>query len=87
MESEIAFIIHRHKDVFEEHADSEYLRLIFFITYEITKGEKSMWYPYFGIAERSDLPAFWDPKELDVLEDELLKAEIMEYKEEYEAEY
>jgi hypothetical protein len=33
------------------------------------------------------LPAFWDPKELDVLEDELLKAEIMEYKEEYEAEY
>jgi hypothetical protein len=33
------------------------------------------------------LPAFWDPKDLDFLEDELLKAEIMEYKEEYEAEY
>jgi hypothetical protein len=87
MESDIAFIIHRHKDVFDEHADSEYLRLIFFITYELCKGEKSMWYPYFGIAERSDLPAFWDEKELEVLEDELLKAEIMEYKEEYEAEY
>lgn len=45
--SEIAPIIKRHKDVFEEHADSEYLRLIFFLTYELSKGEKSLWYPYF----------------------------------------
>jgi hypothetical protein len=47
MASEIAFIINRHKDVFDEHADAEYLRLMFFITYELTKEEKSMWYPYF----------------------------------------
>jgi hypothetical protein len=39
------------------------------------------------IAEESDLPAFWEPEELDFLEDELLKAEIMEYKDEYKAEY
>jgi hypothetical protein len=45
--SEIADIIKRHSDVFDEHADSEYLRLIFFVTYELSKGEKSMWYPYF----------------------------------------
>lgn len=47
MQSEIAYIIERHKDVFDEHADSEYLRLIFFITYELSKGEKSLWHPYF----------------------------------------
>ena len=46
-----------------------------------------MWFPYFAIAERTDLPAFWDHKELEHLEDELLKAEIIEYQEEYEAEY
>jgi hypothetical protein len=81
--SEIAEIVERHSDVFEEHDDSEYLRLIFFVLFELTKGEKSMWHPYFQIAQESDLPAFWEPKELEFLEDELLKAEIMEYKEEY----
>jgi len=45
--SEIADIVYRHKDVFDEHADAEYLRLIFFISYELSKGEKSLWYPYF----------------------------------------
>lgn len=48
--SEIGFIIKNHKDVFEEHEDGEYLRLIFFVTYELSKGEKSFWYPYFKIA-------------------------------------
>ena len=48
--SEVAHIIRRHADVFEEHADSEYLRLIFFVLYELSKKEKSMWYPYFQIA-------------------------------------
>jgi hypothetical protein len=47
--SEIGFIIEKHSDVFKEHADGEYLRLIFFMTYEIGKGEKSFWYPYFRI--------------------------------------
>ena len=85
--SDIAFIIKRHSDVFDEHADAEYLRLIFFMTYELSKGEKSLWYPYFQIAQEADLPCFWTPEELSFLEDELLKAEVMEYKEEYEAEY
>lgn len=47
--SEIGFIIERHADVFKEHADGEYLRLIFFITYEMSKGDKSFWAPYFEI--------------------------------------
>jgi hypothetical protein len=50
MKSEIAFIIEKHQDVFREHADGEYLRLIFFMCYEIGKGEKSFWAPYFKIA-------------------------------------
>ena len=45
--SEIGFIIERHSDVFKEHFDAEYLRLIFFVTYELSKGEKSFWHPYF----------------------------------------
>ena len=47
LKSEIGHIILRHEDVFKEHADGEYLRLIFFMTYELSKGEKSFWYPYF----------------------------------------
>lgn len=49
LKSEIGFMIEKHSDVFKEHFDGEYLRLIFFITYEIGKGEKSFWYPYFGV--------------------------------------
>jgi hypothetical protein len=45
--SEIAEIVQRHADVFDEHADAEYLRLIFFVCYELSKKERSMWYPYF----------------------------------------
>jgi len=33
------------------------------------------------------LPCFWDKKDIDALEDELLKVEIVDYQEEYEAEY
>lgn len=87
LKSAIGHLILRHEDVFKEHADGEYLRLIFFITYELSKGEQSMWYPYFQIAQDSDLPCFWEKEELEQLEDELLKAEIKEYKEEYDAEY
>lgn len=58
--SDIGFIVERHADVFKEHLDGEYLRLIFFIAYELSKGEKSFWYPYFKISENTDLPCFWE---------------------------
>jgi hypothetical protein len=87
LNSEVGFILKKHNDVFYEHFDGEYLRLIFFVTYELAKGEKSFWHPYFAIAERSNLPAYWEDNEIHELEDELLKAEIKEYKEECEAEY
>ena len=87
LKSEVGHVILRHEDVFKEHADGEYLRLIFFITYELSKGERSFWHPYFQIAQDSDLPCFWSAEEIAELEDELLKAEIKEYKEEYDSEY
>ena len=58
--SPIGFLLEEHKDVFYEHTDGEYLRLIFFIAYELSKGEKSFWAPYFEITERTDLPCYWD---------------------------
>lgn len=87
LKSEIGFMIEKHADVFREHFDGEYLRLIFFVTYELSKGDKSFWHPYFAIAERSNLPAFWEDSEINELEDELLKTEIKEYKEEMDSEY
>lgn len=33
------------------------------------------------------MPCFWNEEELNELEDELLKAEVNEYKEEYDSEY
>jgi hypothetical protein len=47
LKSEFGKIITTHKDVFYEHNDGEYLRLIFFVTCELAKGDKSFWYPYF----------------------------------------
>ena len=53
----------------------------------MTKGTNSFWYPYFRIAQESDLPCFWDEADIDALEDALLKQEIIEYKEDYDCEY
>ena len=43
-------------------------------------------FPYYQRL-RDEHPCFWSEEELNFLEDALLKAEIMEYKDEYEAEY
>ena len=46
--------------------------LIVFVAHEMTKGEKSFWYPYFQITEKTDLPAFWEEEELEEFEDKVL---------------
>ena len=43
-------ILKTHTEEFYEHHDSEYMRLIFFLMYEMCKGEDSFWAPYFEIA-------------------------------------
>lgn len=35
----------------------------------------------------TDLPCFWEEEDLEFLEDNLLRAEIKEYKEEYQSEF
>ena len=57
------------------------------MAYELSKGEMSLWAPYFAITEETDLPCFWTDKDIQELDDELLKAEIIDYKEEYDAEF
>lgn len=57
------------------------------MTVEIGKGAKSFWGPYFDTAQECELPCFWEIDELEELEDELLKTEILEYREEFENEY
>jgi hypothetical protein len=47
LKSEFGFILSNHKDVFYEHDDGEYLRLIFFVVCELAKERDSFWYPYF----------------------------------------
>lgn len=47
LKSEFGQVLKNHNDVFYEHEDGEYLRLIFFVTAELAKGENSFWYPYF----------------------------------------
>ena len=56
----------------------EHLTLIFFVTYQMSIGKKSFWYPYFRVAGEADLPMNWDPKDLDFLEDDVLKMLIAE---------
>jgi hypothetical protein len=51
----------------------EHYLLIFFVSYQMTLGEKSFWYPYFQIAADSDLPFNWSPDDINLIEDEILK--------------
>jgi hypothetical protein len=55
--------------------------------HEMSKGEESFWGPYFEIAHDTDLPCFWEEADLDVLEDELLRAEVYEYRKDFESEF
>jgi len=59
-QSALGPIIGTHPEVFFEHIDGEYLRIIFFVIWEMCKGEQSFWAPYFAIVEETDLPIFWD---------------------------
>ena len=44
--------------------------------YEMTKGTNSFWYPYFRITEKTDMLSNWKSEELQLLQDELLKAQV-----------
>lgn len=85
--SEIGFMLTKHRYLFKEHFDQEYLVLIVFIMWELCKGEQSFWHHYFECAGWADLPYKWTDEELKEMEDDLLEYEIKEYREEVEEEW
>jgi hypothetical protein len=52
--------------------------IIFFVIHEMTKGMNSFWYPYFQITEKTDMPQGWKEHEIDELQDQISKAEILD---------
>lgn len=46
--------------------------------FEMTKGRDSFWYPYFQITEKTDMIGQWMKKDLEELQDEILKAEALD---------
>ena len=42
------------------------------------KGDNSFWYPYFKITEKTDMLCYWKEEELNLLQDEIMKAEAMD---------
>lgn len=71
--SEIGFIIGKHKHLFRDHEESEDLIIYIFIMYEKLKGHRSFWHPYLEIVDGMDLVMFWSEQELDALQDVFLK--------------
>jgi hypothetical protein len=57
-------VYEKHPEIFTTHYDHQYLRLIVYVFYELLKGEKSFWYPYFEVISWSDIPMLWESDEL-----------------------
>ncbi len=85
--SELGPIVRKHPEVFKEHYDAEYLRLIAFIMMERLKGERSFWKPYFDIVNFTDLPFLWSEEEVKEFQDQVLERDIKEYKKEFDEEW
>lgn len=85
--SEINCIIQKHPEIYKAHYDAEYLILATFIFYERLKGEKSFWHPYFQIINFSDIPMLWNEDEIDELQDQILKKDIIHYRKEFDDEW
>lgn len=87
LKSEIGPIILKHPEIFKNHYDAEYLVLIVYFFYEMLKGEKSFWFPYFDVINISDIPMVWNEDEIDELQDAVLKRDVDIYRSEFEEEW
>lgn len=85
--SEIASVFLDNAELFEVHHDGEYLSLIVFIVYEILKGDKSFWKPYFDVFPNADVLGFWSDAELSELQDSELTLEALRYRKELDEEW
>lgn len=57
--------------------DSDFNLLALFLMYEKIKGEKSFWSPYFQVIKKSYTLLDWKEEELDLLEDNYIKQEVI----------
>jgi hypothetical protein len=65
----IGHILDENPDVFTEHFFGEHLVIIFFMMYEMGKGEDSFWFSYFETAELTDMLNLWGEDDLAFMED------------------
>ena len=80
--SEIGHLLDLYEDTFSDPNVGEHLKLTFFVLHEMSKGEKSLWAPYFAISEMPDIPMLWDDKDLKELHDEIMVQAVMDQREE-----
>ena len=59
--------------------------LVLFLTYEVSKGTDSYWFPYLRAMPYVEFSFFWDQKVLDQIEDEDILDELRNQKLESEA--
>lgn len=84
---QIGHIIDKYPEIFEERANADHVKLIFFVMHEMGKGDDSFWAPYFETAELPDLLARWEQSDLDELHDPILKQESIDEMEEMREEF
>lgn len=87
--SDLKVIFDENKEAFivDEDICDDYL-LLFFILFELQKGEKSDWYFFISnLPKNQGFLALWSEEELDYLEDEALKKHSKKYYEEILNEY
>ena len=76
--SEIGHLLDLYEDTFSDPNVGEHLKLTFFVLHEMSKGDKSLWAPYFAISEMPDIPMLWDDKDLKELHDEIMVQAVMD---------
>ena len=52
-------LIEQHEELRNELFATYHCLMVFFILYELTKGEDSFWYPYFEITDKPELVTDW----------------------------
>eukprot|EP01017_Pseudomicrothorax_dubius_P051575 TRINITY_DN9960_c0_g1_i3.p1 TRINITY_DN9960_c0_g1~~TRINITY_DN9960_c0_g1_i3.p1 ORF type:complete len:524 (-),score=127.06 TRINITY_DN9960_c0_g1_i3:45-1616(-) len=80
--SELAEIIIKNPDAFEEHYDKEFNTLVLFIIFEKMKEEKSFWHIYFDIVGQIYTLSDWSDAEIEELDSPAILKDLEEIRKE-----
>lgn len=61
---QLSKLLDEHESLRQELEETYHLLIIFFLLYELCKGEKSFWHPYFEITDKPELITDWPAKDL-----------------------